>query len=299
MKNIKYYSFAILLISVNSAFAQKATPSKKIKIQDYYVQTGFGLEKTNLGTLNDFNTLAPQSVLLKNNTADFTGGGDLGISGNSMFSMMVGFKMLDSDKSTFKSNPNFRVGVSYMTNNALNHNLHKTVRKPYDTLTSTSTGQSVYIDSLSTQYYGMRYTSDQLRLDGSLIYRTQTNSRWSLYAGIGINVGVSVNASTHIYYNDIKRTETRFSDGNTASSYYFSSSENGQIENFNNKTNWGASAYMPMGVDFRIGKKNEFLKKIHLFYDLRSSVNVTSIPELQTLTSVSMQHGLGIRVSMN
>jgi hypothetical protein len=301
MKIYQYFFTAMTLLTTLSVSSQELTSKKlkKMKIQDYSVMTGFGLEKTSAVPINDFKTLAPESVLLTNNFSDYQDNGGIGVSGGSMFSILLGFKFLDTENKVYKGNPNLRMGISYMSGNSLNNYLNKTVRKPYDTLTSAQTGQTAYIDSLSTQSYGMNYRSDQLRLDASLIYRTNTASRWSLYAGAGVNLGLSTQASTQIIYNDIQRTETRFPDGTTSSTYYYSSATNGKVENFRNKTNFGATVYVPMGIDFRVGKKNEFLKNIHLFYDLRSGFNVTSIPELKTFTSVSMQHGLGVRIKWN
>jgi len=54
-----------------------------------------------------------------------------------------------------------------------------------------------------------------------------------------------------------------------------------------------------LGIDFRIGKKREFWKRTHLFYELRPGINVTSIPELRPITNASVQHGIGLRVSWN
>src|SRR5690606_33840629 len=134
---------------------------------------------------------------------------------------------------------------------------------PYDTLTSSQTGQVVYIDSVYTQNYSMDYVSEQLRLDGSVIFRTNPEGRWSLYAGIGFTVGLSVNATTEIYYSKYGRIETRYPNGQTSHSYqyYYPGSYISKTETFRNKTNFSVSPYIPMGVDFRIGKKREFWKR--------------------------------------
>jgi hypothetical protein len=48
----------------------------------------------------------------------------------------------------------------------------------------------------------MDYSSNQLRLDASLIFRTNADARWSAFAGVGINAGVSLNSNTTIYYHE-------------------------------------------------------------------------------------------------
>lgn len=145
----------------------------------------------------------------------------------------------------------------------------------------------------------MNYTSEQLRFDGSLIFRTDAQARWSLYTSIGITAGMSINAQTDIFYDKMERTEMNYPNGNNYSSYSYSGSYNYETEKYRNKNNFGLSTYIPMGIDFRIGKKREFWKWTHLFYELRPGINMTSIPELRTITNASIQHGLGLKVSRN
>lgn len=301
MKTTNILSAIIFLTISFSAFGQEQQPKtiKKISIHDIYIQTGFFLERNTNGTLADFKTLAPQSVLLNNNMTDFSQSGGISMTGNTIFSVMLGLQFSDKQKTIYKANPLLRLGFSYCSGTTLTGGSYKQDRKPYDTLTSTQTGQTVYIDSVTSKNYSMNYSSEQLRFDGSLIFRTNSEARWSLFTGIGITAGLSIEANTHIYYSNYSRTETRNANGNTSSSYGYSSSNDNKTEKYRNKTNFGASTYIPMGIDFRIGKKREFWKRTHLFYELRPGINITSIPELRTITNASIQHGLGLRVSWN
>ncbi|GCD78987.1 hypothetical protein [Schleiferia thermophila] len=301
MKTTNILSAVILLTVSFSVFGQEQQPKtiNKISIHDIYIQTGFFSERNTNGTLSDFKTLAPQSVLLNNNMTDFSQSGGFSLTSNTMFSVMLGLQFSDKQKTIYKANPLLRLGISYFSGTTLTGGLYKEDRKPYDTLTSTQTGQTVYIDSITTKNYSMNYSSEQLRFDGSLIFRTNPEARWSIFTGIGITAGLSINANTDIYYSNYGRTETRYANGNTSSSYGYSSSDNSKTEKFRNKSNFGLSSYIPMGIDFRIGKKKEFWKRTHLFYELRPGINITSIPELRTITNASIQHGLGLRVSWN
>ena len=212
---------------------------------------------------------------------------------------MLGLQFSDKQKSAYKANPLLRLGISYFSGTSITSAFYKEERFPYDTLTSSQTGQVIYIDSINSKSYSMNYSSEQLRLDASLIFRTNPEARWSLFAGIGVNAGLSINASTDIYFNRYESSDTRFINGNGSSPYGYSNTDNSKSENFKNKSNFGLSTYIPMGVDFRIGKKKEFWKRTHLFYELRPGVNITSIPELRTITNSSIQHGIGLRVSWN
>lgn len=292
--------FAIILLTVySSVFGQKQQLKtvKRISIHDFYIKTGFFSEHNTNGTLADFKTLAPQSVLLNNNMTDFSQSVGFSITGNSMLSIMLGLQFSDKQKTIYKANPLLRLGISYFSGTTLTGGSYKEDRKPYDTLTSTQTGQTVYIDSVTSKNYSVNYSSEQLRFDGSLIFRTNPEDRWSIFTGIGITAGLSINANTDIYYSNYGRTETLYANGSTSSSYNYSGYNNSKTEKFKNKSNFGSSIYIPMGIDFKIGKKREFWKRTHLFYELRPGINIASIPELRTIINASLQHGLGLRVS--
>ena len=298
MKATSILSVAILLTVSYSAFGQEQSKTiKKISIHDIYIQTGSFSERNTNGTLTDFKALAPQSVLLNSDFTGYSQSNGFSLTSNIMFSVMLGIQFSDRQKTAYKINPQLRLGVCYFSGTSLTVGLFKEERKPYDTLISTQTGQTVYIDSVTTKSYSMNYTSEQLRLDGSLIFRTNPESRWSLFTGIGITAGLSINANTEIYYSKYDRTETRYPNGNRSSSYSFYSGDNNKTEKFRNKNNFGLSTYIPMGIDFRAGKKKEFWKRTHLFYELSPGINITSIPELRTITNASLQHGLGLKVS--
>jgi hypothetical protein len=272
---------------------------KKISINDVYIQTGTFSENNNNGTLADFKTLAPQSALLQNDLTDFYQSSGFSTTTNNMFSIMLGLQFSNKERTSYKKNPLLRLGISYFSGTSITSDFYKEERFPYDTLTSSQTGQTIYIDSITTKSYSMNYSSEQLRLEASLIFRTNPEARWSLFAGIGVNAGLSINANTAIYYNRYESSDNRFINGNTSSPYGYSNTDNSKTENIKNKSNFGLSTYIPMGVNLRLGKKNEFWKRTHLFYELRPGINITSIPELRTVTNSSIQHGLGIHVTWN
>jgi len=299
MKTANILSALVSLTVSFSVFGQEEQPKtiKRINVQDIYIQTGLFSERNTNGTLTDFKSLAPQSVILNSNMTDFSPSGGFSLTSNMMFSVMLGLQFSDKQKANYRANPLLRLGISYFSGTTLTGGLYKEDRKPYDTLTSAQTGQTVYIDSVNTKNYSMNYSSEQLRFDGSVIFRTNSKARWSIFTGLGITAGLSINANTDIYYSNSGRAETRYPNGNTSYSYGYAGSGNYKTEKFRNKNNFGASIYIPMGVDFRIGKKREFWKRTHLFYELRPGINITSIPELRAITNASVQHGLGLRVS--
>jgi hypothetical protein len=71
-----------------------------------------------------------------------------------------------------------------------------------------------------------------------------------------------------------------------------------EIEEFPNKNNFGFSAYIPLGINLRLGNKIEFWKKVNLFYEIRPNINITYVPELRTVTNAFLQVGCGFRITL-
>lgn len=289
----------VVLSSLASLTASGQKPeeakSKKIKITDYFLQSGYSTFGNNEGSLSDFKTLAPESTLLTNNLNDFSQSGKTGIGGGYMFSTAVGIQFNDKKNSGYKANPLLRLGVTYVSGTSLSALFSKEVRKPYDTLTSAQTGQLTYVDSVNISSYSMNYTSDQLRLDGSLLFRTNPSARWSAFTGIGFATGISLRSYTTIFYYNEKRTESDRIAAGMYSPFYFEGVGALKTETFKNKMNFSASVYVPLGVDFRVGKKRDFWKRMHVFYEMRPGVNITAVSELRTVVNTSLQQGVGLR----
>lgn len=293
-----FFLFIFASVSV-LVFGQDQNPSvvKRFKINDYSVQAGiFGGSPGN-STLADFNLLAPNSVLLNSNLIPNPASYYpyyYQSYPNAMFSAMVGFQFSDKQKTKYNKNIQFRVGITYFNNSALSGGLYNSERVTFDTLTSSQTGAHIFIDSIITRGLNMNYSSEQLRLDGTLILRTNPDARWSLYSGIGITAGFSFNAKTTIKYITNYQIVHRDPNGYTEHKKSFSGET--EYEVITNKNNFGCSAYIPLGINLKLGHKTEFWKKVNLFYEIRPSVNVTYIPELGTRTNSFVHFGGGFKV---
>ena len=147
--------------------------------------------------------------------------------------------------------------------------------------------------------YDMNYETDQVALEASLIYRTNPQARWSVYGGIGMTAGLSINANTSIDYWKSRGVSM---NGNEPGYYpypiYYSSQGTGLSETFRNKSSFAQSFFFPLGVDFRIARKNDFWKRLHLFYEMRPGLLFTFIPETRTVTEAFFQSTFGLRVEI-
>jgi hypothetical protein len=244
-------------------------------------------------TLADFKALAPQSTLFNQDLSSYEESSGWGVYGTAMFNMAIGINFRHMETNDIKPNPQLRLGVSYINGRpSLSLFLHKEERWAYDTLISTQTGDMYFIDSVSNSHYHMDYACDQLRLDVSMIWRTNPLARWSLFAGVGVSVGTSVTAVTQISYS--------FSKGIDNSQVYgqYTLHGEGHVESFSNGNNLAFAAALPMGIDWRIGKKSEFLSRLHVFYEVRPGIHFLRVPELGTNRGVGIQQAYGLRVSV-
>ena len=292
--------FMILFLGICSLAGAQETPNeiKRVSVSDVFLMGGFFSESINAGGIvSDFNKLAPQSVLLKSDFSDYNSGGGYNFASSSMLSITMGIVFRDKEKKSYRSNPLLRLGISHVSATSFSGGLFKEERKPFDTLYSSQTGQATYVDSVINRSLGVNYSSEQVRLDASLIFRTNPLARVSLYSGIGIATGVSFKAYTDIYYGKGSGTQGGNTNGMSYGSYFYSNDYSSKSERFTNRNNFSVCTSVPLGIDLRIGKKNEFFKMMHLFYELRPGINMTSVPELGTLTNTCIQMGLGLRVS--
>ena len=109
--------------------------------------------------------------------------------------------------------------------------------------------------------------------------------------------GLSIKASTDIDYTRSSSTEIIYSDGTSNSHHTYD--ERYESEVFINENISAFSVYLPMGIDFRMGRKKEFWKRLHLFYEIRPGIDFIKIPELGNFSNGSFQNGFGLKVSWN
>jgi len=270
---------------------------KKVKITEITLLPSAFSESNPTGSIEDFYSLAPSSILLPSNfdgyeTSDYTQN-----SGGFSTSILLGIKFSNKDGSAYKANPILRAGLTYTYAQNLSSFANNEVRTPYDTLISSSTGEKYTMDSVLITGYDMHYVTQQFKLDVSVLFRTNPEARWSLFIGLGAQFGASINAKTQTH----KYEGFYISNSMVTEEIHFVQSQNQQYqtEEFINQNVLVFSTYVPLGIDFRVSNNNDLFKHVHLFYEMRPSLNVTYIPELRTLTNLAIQHGIGMKVQWN
>ena len=301
MKNKILIATAIILNSTSLIYSQEENKVKRLTIHDYTFQATGYYAKENESSLSDFKQLAPTSVLLNEFPNSSIQGGK-SLNSNQFYSLLIGLQLKNKSNASYKGSPILRLGISsgYSTTISNSYQLQTSAR--YDTITFSQSGTTLFIDSTFSEYNSMNYSAHQIKLNASLNFTTKPEKRWSLFGGIGLAAGVSVDAKTDVY-RSINRNvgiavgqqiNSPYSYNTNMSNGYFTGAD-WKYETFKNKTNTTLSAFLPIGVDLRLGKLRDFYKKIHLFYEFRPTVTYTFVPELRSFCNLSLQHSLGIR----
>jgi hypothetical protein len=303
MKTSSLLSMTFLLGNcfVASAQVDQEKPVKRLAVNEFCILPAFLRLQQTLATPAEFKALAPNSQLLKQGLTDLSSSSNVIYAPNGSLSILLGVKFANKDKTDYRKGPSLRIGITCMSTTLLTGGLYGRSNGGVDTLVSAQSGATLYVDSLTSKYYDMVTNARQLRLDCSLIFRTNPDMRWSLFAGIGIIGGYSINATTRIDYTERKWIQYRSADEYQSSFDYFPTPHSfgaysSLAEEVRNKNSFSTSAYIPIGIDFRIGKKRTLWKMTHIFYEMRPGVNFTFLPALRTFASTSMQHGLGLKM---
>ena len=274
--------FAAILMS-SSAFTQK------VSISEIHISSGSGTSNASIGSMDDFKVLASNSSILAMDLSLLKPQNNMyfnpfGTNSSSSYSLQLGLQCAKMPKSTI------RLGITHMSNyGVLSANGSYTETAPYDTLTSSQTGQQIFIDSSFNRSYNMDYSTQQLRLDGAMIFRMFPEKRWSLHTGFGASLGMSYRSTTNIQY---------WESSSVSSANGYSYTGEGTSESFKNKNSFAASLYVPFGVDLGGRRISAFWMPFHLYTEIRPSLNLHSIQELGTSFSTGMSSALGLRIKL-
>lgn len=291
-----------LLIAQAGLYAQteKKGLLKRAKITEFNAQSGSTMGLSVVGEQADFLKLAPNSTLLQTDLSDYTKNGGTGpmmqmgsqISG--IHGLYVGLQFRDEPLNGFLRQPVLRLGFTFMNTSNLSAAYSNTTITPYDTLTSSQTGNQVFVDSVFNQNINMNYQTQQLRLDGALIFQTSDKYRFSFHTGIGVSLGTAISSTTRVNYWEDKYTSNN--DGESFSYYTYGEASGMKSETFKNKNGFAFTGYIPVGFNMRLGKNREFWKHLNIYAEMRPGLYVTAIPELTTQTNFGLTSNLGLKI---
>ncbi len=278
MKKFLFVSTTVLSLFGN---AQEELPA--VRISEVQLFTVMDYSTTPLSTLQNMQKIAPQSILLQQDFSGYNSGDFNSIFSQNSSNLMLGLSFRDKPGMTL------RAGVGHSNRAILGVSLGNSERFPHDTLTSSQTGQQYFVDSVVNRGVYANYNSQFLSFETALIFRTNSEARWSLYGGVGLSFGVGFNGRT-----DVSRYEYWSIESPIANNYGNTHYESESIPS-ENSFFYGVNT--PLGVDFRIGKKREFWNRIHLMYELRPGISVYTVPHSASRLTPILQQSLGLRVT--
>ena len=303
--NLKHTLSALLLTGLATGIVaqEQDEPIKRVRVTDFYLTSGLVFGNSPTWNIGDFQTLAPNSELLNQDFSGYNSGNfyssgfGMGMNANRQVTMMIGMNFSDKDKTTITGNPHFRLGLSYRSGSLISGNVSRTDRFTFDTLTS-SGGTAYTVDSVFNNNYSMSYSTQQLHLDASLIFRTSPERRASLFGGIGVMAGMGINSRTAVDYYQSRGTIVNYPSyqNDNFGMYVSNGAMTYDSETIRNKSVFGVNVYVPMGLDLRLCNRNEFWKRVHLSLEMRPGLSLISSPELGLLTSFTSFHGLGMKI---
>lgn len=292
----------LLLISLN-AFAQEKNFSSRLRVTSAWILPGVSWQATQNGSLSDFKQLAPGSAILKGDLSGYTNSFGMGymntfgtdFSSQTSFSGGLGIQFLNDKDNTLRSNPTLRLGFSYRNGEVIYGTLFKETTTVIDTLTSSQTGAELYLDSTHSETISMGVNREVLMLDASVIFESHPGSRWTLFGGAGIAAGYAFNATTDIFYNNYDNVQTTVNGSPSFVDPIFDNADF-KSETFRNNDSFVGEIYLPLGLDFTVGKEREFWKKIHLFYEMRPGMQFATIPNLRSVVRTQIHQGVGLKL---
>jgi hypothetical protein len=294
MHTPRYILFLLSLSCTLSAQDEPPPVKRKVNIRDLYAGTGAVMQSVKHVTTKEFSMLAPGSVLIPlSNGFDRSDG--LNLTVNSLLDVNVGLNFANKQMNYYKPNPQVRIGLAFYSQASLESFYFREDRKAYDTIINLQSGDTAYLDSVISKSLAMEYGSDQLRLDASVIFRTERTRRFSLYTGVGVTAGLTLSAYTNIHYLERRWVVER----NKPGVFGDTTAQSDRHERFVNRKGAGVSIYIPMGIDFRIGKRREGLRRLHLFSESRPFIGTTFIPELSRHNTFGLHYWFGIRYTMD
>lgn len=273
-------------------------PSEKVwKITDAFFGVGGYSSPDFAVSQTQMNQLAPGSELMKRDISGFVRSDYGDAFGGAMLTGSLGLRRTDLSDPSGANGPLLRFGFNYSSAILLGSTWSRSLSARFDTLTSSATGEQVFVDTVYREYLSGRYEAQRMQLDASILYFTKTNTRVKLYGGAGASAGFTMQPNTRIFYS----VNTNDISDPVANGLYdydgFRLNNTVKQEWFDNRSSWTAALYVPLGFDFCLGKQRPFWKMLHLQYELRPGLAMLSVPEIRTYTHVFLQQGLTLRVN--
>lgn len=269
--------------------------AQKLKFSDIYIYGGAGATTAGNLSTQEMNSIESGLKIPAVNQSQY-GYGFLNHRSSSQVGMMAAWNLRTHPKRQQKIRIGFSAGqydLNYYNSRG------ETNQYRIDTLISATTGRTSYIDSF---YSKSRYTyqnAQMFNLNIDYLRIINPRNKMSVYAGAGLNLGLSMNNTINGSYNEYGYVNEpngyNVFGPNTGSNqnnytYQNDSRELSMITTFR--------PYSLVGFNYKLSKRSAFLKHINLFTEFKMGLEVSSMEEINTAAGFYYGFQGGLKISL-
>lgn len=269
--------------------------AQKLKLSDMYLFGSSGSIITN--SLSNKEIANLKSGL---NTPTINKGQQYSNSDNYRWSSQVGMMAAWDIKGRQQRKQKLRIGFSAGTCDLsfYDYTANNTVYR-IDTLVSSQTGRTTYIDSVDSRSFYFFHNATMLNVHIDYLRAINPQNKLSAYFGAGINLGMSLSNTMKSSYNEYQYVmlPSGFDYGSVSNPF---PNNNYRFENDSKNLSvaTNARAYSLLGVNYQLSKRAPLLKHTHVFAELKMGVDISAMEELNTATGFYYGGQGGLRVSL-
>jgi hypothetical protein len=188
-----------------------------------------------------------------------------------------------------------QLGFGFGSYSANAYNFHKQENYRIDTLTSSSTGDMIFVDSIIQEGHYFRHQADLVHVSAKMLFKSDTKKRVYAYVGPGVSLGFSINSE--IMYSH--REGSYYS--NTLSSYHPPYMNGGFI--FGGQIAkadpvLSIAGELKTGINFRFSNQHDFWKHWNVFAEYGIGLNYTQVGKNNGGTEIGNHLQLGLRYTL-
>lgn len=258
----------LLILITAVGLGQAAISQSALKAGDFSASLGGqAFSAYGNGGITELSNLFRNTDLFPKDLNTYSESGFFSISGSGMVSVSTSLYWKKKDQTDHSPDRALRLGLSFFGTYSAHQSYYKTDETPYDTVFSTG-GQAYPVDSVYFKSVTFNSISQNLVLDASFIFRTNSSKRWTLYSGLGMQLGYTINPRAEL--STFESSSIQLRDGGRLGDDQSTSEFKSYVRTIPNSV--VASFYVPLGIDWQTGVKSEFFKQLHLFGELRPTL---------------------------
>lgn len=255
----------------------------------FYIANGFSISGDGNQDIEFFRRMDPGSAIFQRDYADYEESFDAW-NANSAFSFGITFKPFTKADGS-RSATRLRLGITYASVSTSQLSYSREDRSPADTLIQSSTGQSIFVDSVFYRSLSAGVESNMLYIDLGLAWESEWESRWTGSLGVGLSLGMSTS-------NWVYGSQTSFVklDGDGFQSSGGIDLDRESRSRLNLDPAFGAMLSAQVGIDWRIAREHPFWSRTSLFLEGRPTLHMLHVQEADTRVFPAWFSFLGLRI---